>query len=150
MSVIRLVDSLSIENWANIQKLTDMVEKNKKTMNLDMSEFHGKPYKSKTDHIEHLNTCEELPTEEDFKCGSTCCAVGYAAFWSIGRNVDNFSDKYGMFDYDDYSHDAFCDNEYITIDGRYVLLWDYLFSHNNINCVDDLLKRLNNILKLKA
>lgn len=138
--------SLSDEKLKNIRELRDKLAKNADTIQLDMQFFHAK-----TNVINKvINT---IATEEDFECGSTCCAVGYAAHWGIGlsdENIDKYKDKNtGVFRYYDYSCDLFCSNEDKFEDHEFSL-FEYLFAGIHNNNVYGLIERIDAVLNNDA
>lgn len=122
----------------HLMELAKLVKKHRNTMNIDMLVYHQRNEDAK----------EYIATTKDFECGSTCCAVGYAAHWGIGSdlyefNMNEMKENRDHFNYPQYSYDIFAS----TLDKYFIgcaeySIWDYLFGCFNPDDADVLYNKI--------
>ena len=128
--------------FLNMIDLLRKFEENKESVRLDMD-----TYFMEIDSRGEKLVSSAIATQDDFKCGSTCCAVGYAAHWDIG--VVSPSGKFNYTIYSIVNLAPYHPMVYTDNDVVYKFkVWHYLFSSDNSNDVDGLINRLRNVVNL--
>ena len=111
------------------------------------SEFSYYP-ETKAGDTEIMQSFGEIK-KNGFVCGSTCCAIGYAALhWRIGEL--NVKARENTISFLSYSEHNFIPSGYDVFEysgGMIELeLWDYIFSCMNTDDVNDLIRRLTRVI----